>query len=112
MESSAGKKGWRFLKYDQMQAILNSRTDCIYCHAPFSETNKPQKDRKDSTRGYDFDNIVLACRDCNIMKSDILTYDEMLIVGALVAALKAKRNIVQTKDTKQGCFPTDSKQSA
>jgi hypothetical protein len=74
-----------------MTAILNSRTDCIYCRTPFSENNKPHKDRKDPTRGYKFDNIVLACRDCNVIKCDVLTFEEMLIVGPIIADLKSKR---------------------
>ena len=75
-----------------MTAIMNSRTDCVYCHSSFSKENPPQRDRKDTDGEYTVGNVVLACRDCNIMKSDVLTFGEMLIVGKLVAELKAKRN--------------------
>lgn len=75
-----------------MTAIMNSRPDCVYCHAPFTETNRPQRDRKDTNGEYTVENVVLACRDCNVIKGDVLTYEEMLFLGPIVADLKLKRD--------------------
>lgn len=34
-------------------------------------------DRVDSSKGYEFDNIVTCCGDCNLMKRD-MSYDDFL----------------------------------
>lgn len=48
---------------------------CIYCgsHAKYSEL-----DRKDSAIGYLVSNVVPACRRCNTIKNNVVTYEEML----------------------------------
>jgi 5-methylcytosine-specific restriction endonuclease McrA len=71
--------------------IITSRTDCGYCHTPFTEVNRPTKDRKDTSKNYSVENVVLACRDCNVVKNAVLTYEEMLIIGPMIAELKANR---------------------
>jgi len=61
---------------------------CVYCDVPedrladfYDSYNKwswrLSVDAKDNTIGYDVGNIVLACRRCNSLKSDILSFDEM-----------------------------------
>ena len=95
-----------------MVAIMQSRSDCIYCRTPFTATNPPTRDRKDSSLGYDVPgNVVLSCRDCNLIKNNILTYEEMLIIGPIVADLKAKR-IVQGKYAKKPVILSSTKQAA
>lgn len=37
-------------------------------------------DRKDVSVGYNLENVVPCCRDCNTIKHDVLTYDEMIVV--------------------------------
>ena len=61
---------------------------CAYCDVPedrlgdfYDSYNKwsPRLsvDAKDNNIGYEIGNIVLACRRCNSLKSDILSFDEM-----------------------------------
>lgn len=38
-------------------------------------------DCKNSKGGYAIDNVVLACWRCNIIKGDLLTFDEMMYIG-------------------------------
>lgn len=76
-----------FLKwYDQQTKV------CHYCDIlaedlhklsdPFNDfSHRLTIDCKDNAIGYELSNIVLACRRCNSIKSDILTYEEMLYVG-------------------------------
>jgi hypothetical protein len=73
---------------------MTSRTDCIYCHAPFTKENPATRERKDSKLGYDAEgNVVLACLRCNVMKNEFITFEEMLIVGPIIAELVASRDL-------------------
>lgn len=47
-------------------------------------------DRKDNTKGYHKDNVVVCCRDCNRIKGTILTPDEMVV--AMQAVMKFRNN--------------------
>ena len=44
-------------------------------------------DRKDSTKGYEMDNCVLACAICNNAKSDKFTYEEFKAVGEVIGTI-------------------------
>jgi len=65
---------------------------CVYCDIPeehimimhdyFGVTAiRLTVDCKDNSLGYFIDNIVLACANCNRMKNNMLTFDEMMYVG-------------------------------
>jgi len=65
---------------------------CIYCEIKEIDlkrikdcyNNKNTRlsvDCKDNNVGYQMDNLVLACYRCNSIKSNILTFDEMMYVG-------------------------------
>lgn len=47
-------------------------------------------DRKDSKLGYSFDNIVLSCIYCNMIKNSVLSFDEMKEIG--IKYIKPKWN--------------------
>jgi 5-methylcytosine-specific restriction endonuclease McrA len=65
--------------------------ECTYCGIPEMHERFPksdakreyrlQVDRKDNTLGYELANLTLACPRCNTVKSDVLTFDEMLFMG-------------------------------
>jgi 5-methylcytosine-specific restriction endonuclease McrA len=92
--------GWNKLPYKVLYQIMHSRTDCIYCHIPFDEDHQRTRDRKDSSVGYTADNVVLACRTCNVVKNNILTYDEMLVLGPIV------RNMIENRGTSEDITST------
>jgi len=60
---------------------------CSYCDIPFEyweilykgHQNKYSLtvDRKDNSKGYSLENLVLACSQCNIVKNNVLTHQEM-----------------------------------
>lgn len=53
---------------------------CHYCGGPIQwRAGRINLDRKDSDKGYDFDNVVVCCFDCNKIKSNILNYEEAKI---------------------------------
>jgi len=65
---------------------------CIYCriHEKDIINNKYYKikrltiDRKNNDKGYELNNIVLACDICNKVKSNIFNYKEMLKIGKTI----------------------------
>lgn len=60
---------------------------CHYCVGVLPETGSGL-DRIDNARGYEPDNVVPCCSDCNRIKCHLLTHGEMLWVAQ---ALKAYR---------------------
>lgn len=57
--------------------------DCHYC-GQHIETLGSSLDRKDSDKGYTLDNVVPCCGDCNKVKNDVLSYDEMVYLMPLL----------------------------
>lgn len=60
---------------------------CCYC----GDTERIGCDRLDNSRGHSRDNVVPACSDCNIARSDNFTYGEMRAVGAAIRLVKLAR---------------------
>lgn len=54
--------------------LLQSK--CVYC----GSTTRIEVDRKDSTKGYIKTNIAPACRRCNTIKNNVVTYEEMMTI--------------------------------
>lgn len=63
---------------------------CEYCQMPeyylsthiiYNRKKRLEIDRKDNSQGYTIENIVLACPYCNLIKSNILTFEEMKEIG-------------------------------
>jgi hypothetical protein len=52
---------------------------CHYCDGPLNLTGCGM-DRVDSSKGYTETNVVSCCGSCNTMKSDKLSYAEMVLV--------------------------------
>jgi hypothetical protein len=65
---------------------------CYYCGRTLEEINKNKFgrsnqltiDRKDNNKGYELNNIVLACMRCNYIKSDYFTEQEMVQIGNII----------------------------
>lgn len=68
---------------------FTSILECHYCGNPVSWSKyHPKKngrgynlDRKDSSKGYFLNNVVVCCWRCNQAKSNDFTYEEWLFVG-------------------------------
>lgn len=59
---------------------------CGYCHRLLT-ADEVTLDRKDNSRGYTPDNVVPACRRCNVIKGEVLTYEQMTKVAAFISTL-------------------------
>ena len=83
----------------------NQKRECHYCKRSEEEACKQTVngrkfgrlsiDRKDNTRGYILNNIVLACFRCNGIKSAYYTEQEMLQFGAIVNKIEADRKTLE-----------------
>lgn len=63
---------------------------CYYCSNLIGEIvlQGSGLDRLDSNIGYNISNVVSCCTKCNIMKSDILTSEEMKKVAELIISIR------------------------
>ena len=61
---------------------------CVYC----GTNSNLGCDRIDNTKGHLIENVVAACGDCNIMRGNRFTYEEMLIIGKTIAYVKSIRD--------------------
>lgn len=81
------RRGWEVLsKEDFMEWYKQQEQKCIYCGIGAIQAKKYTKrrlniDRMDSKKGYIKGNMVLACNLCNRVKTDVLTFEEMLYIG-------------------------------
>jgi hypothetical protein len=72
---------------------------CHYCDAPAEHSKNfyRQKvkyngiDRKDNFRSYTSDNIVSCCPTCNKIKSNVLDYQEMLVLRPALRLISRMR---------------------
>lgn len=78
-----------------------TKENCVYCNKPPSRVRRGYRftgvDRKDNDRGYELENCVPCCSECNYIKGGYLTHDEM---HAAMAAVLAYRKI---KFFSEGC---------
>lgn len=80
--------------YQLRDWILKQKQKCDYCGSSFNQIKKYYKkigirfedkrlqvDRKDSSKGYFFNNLTMCCRICNNHKGDFFKYDEFKIIA-------------------------------
>ncbi len=75
---------------------------CTYCQKEADKTIKSAEskshikytgiDRKDSSKGYTKENIVPCCTQCNMIKNNLLSYEEMIEVMKLVKKMRENSN--------------------
>lgn len=84
------------ITYDEFVSFTKIK-NCHYCDAEIDwpEYRKRGKggtgtnlDRKDSSRPYEMQNLVVACRRCNYAKNTFFTYSEWLQIGNLIRSWK------------------------
>lgn len=93
---------YQILRRDAKPALGISRAEyirlveggkCSYCESDVGVTSGHSLDKLDPLGGYTVSNVVLCCRNCNLIKNNLLTGHEM---RAIVKVLKRLR-----KSTKQ-----------
>lgn len=64
------------------------RKPCIYC----GSINNVGCDRLDNKRGHLIDNIVPCCYICNVVRSNLFTFEEMKRIGIVISDIIKLRN--------------------
>lgn len=86
--SARRKKSWAISFENYLQLI---KKPCHYCFGPLSQFGVGL-DRKDSSLGYELDNVVPCCGDCNMIKGRALSYDEMVIAMKAINFYRKNKN--------------------
>ncbi len=90
------------LTYEEF-LLFTAQKFCHYCDsvlywAPHQSARylvfRSNLDRKDNALGYSVANCVACCPLCNRIKSDVLSYDEMMELRPILQRIMAKRNLV------------------
>jgi len=103
-------KPFTITKEDFIQWYVSQPRECTYCGIKEHEltlvkdcyNNKNKRlsvDCKNNKLGYVKGNLVLACYRCNSIKSNILTFDEMMYIGQNFIKPKWKFQLQNTRDT-------------
>lgn len=61
---------------------------CVYCGT--LSVNRGL-DRIDNRGAHTKGNVVVACGECNVMRGDRFSYDEMLVIGCAIASVRLAR---------------------
>ena len=83
------------LTFEEFLAFIKIEA-CHYCDQQVVWTSRgtprpTNLDRKDSSVGYTRENCVVCCPECNRIKSDKYSYEEMLVIGKLLKKLRKAR---------------------
>lgn len=89
------------LTYEELLDFVKI-TRCHYCDDTITwlahsrkngvqTSHKYNLDRKDNLKGYTKDNCVVCCTQCNFVKSNRFTYEEMVEIGKTFKELRTRR---------------------
>jgi len=82
------KKGlYNDISFEDALLILKNNT-CVYC----GDSNRVGLDRIDNNLGHTKDNVVPCCYECNTMRSNMFSHEEMFLIGKTVRKIKLARN--------------------
>ncbi len=85
--SSALKHGWTLTLEDYRSLVIQP---CFYCGLA-NESDTCGLDRLDNKQGYHKHNVVSCCTECNMVRNNIFTPEEMKILGQAVRQIKLAR---------------------
>lgn len=78
---------WKISLEDYLGLILKK---CFYDGADISNEMGCGLDRIDNQKGYFIENVVQCCGNCNIIRSNRLTHEEMIVAMRAVLKLRKK----------------------
>ena len=92
MKHDAKRRSIKFSLTKEQYSALIEQNKCAYCPAKLSPTSTGL-DRLDSSLGYVEGNVVPCCRNCNVLKGNILTPEETKETVKLLQKLRGKEDI-------------------
>jgi hypothetical protein len=81
-------RGGLHISYEKCQELW--ALGCTYCSKNLFEEKGCSLDRLNNDLGYTVENVVPCCGNCNTVRSDVLTHEEMKI--AMTAVLNYRRS--------------------
>jgi 5-methylcytosine-specific restriction endonuclease McrA len=93
-----GLDGKVVINYEKQLGVINMLKD-----AGFRKGKRGKSleiDRKEPMKPYASDNCELACYPCNNAKSDVFNWEEFIIIGAVIGALKQENKLKKLKNNK------------
>lgn len=81
---------WTLTKTEYNNLIKNP---CTYCTLPIGNRGYGL-DRIDNSKGYEINNVLPCCKDCNVARNDNFSSEEMkLFIGPAIRQTKLARNV-------------------
>ncbi len=81
------------LSLEQFHRLTSS--PCAYCDKPPAQRSRAYVyngiDRKNNALGYQPENCVAACRECNFMKKDLLTPEETRVAAQAIKRFRKEK---------------------
>ncbi len=88
-KAHAKKRGLEFsITIDEYMSVVSK--PCNYCNESLGDMSGGL-DRIDNDRGYTCGNILPCCRDCNRIRNDCLTVDEMEFVMSCLREYRVRK---------------------
>ncbi len=91
VRKNAGRRKGRSWTLTREQFYTLVAMPCHYCGLPNNVEAGVGLDRLDNMRGYEPDNVVSCCKECNLVRGDRFTPEEMRVIGASVREVKLRR---------------------
>jgi len=93
------------INYDDLIKLIPSEGTgfCHYCEKPifWDKYEEPKSligrkcghnfDRKDNSKGYEINNIIFSCGDCNRTRGDRFTYEEFILISPILKTIRKNR---------------------
>ena len=75
------------------QYYLLLKFNCYYCEKPMPKSMGTGLDRIDNAKGYDPDNVLTCCGDCNLLRMHKLTVEETKLLAATLRHFRENKNV-------------------
>lgn len=86
---------WNITLIDYSEMISKR---CFYCDGVVPRFGCGL-DRMDNSKGYLIGNVVPCCRDCNVIKANVLTFDEMVVAMNAIKGFRLKKALGEINAT-------------
>jgi len=106
--TSAKKEGREVeLTYEEFE-FLTQIGVCNYCNSEIKwnefKAGPYNLDRKDNTKGYSFENVVVSCKECNFMKNRFYSFEEFKAISEVLKIMRGNSKERKTDLISSLCY--------